>query len=191
MVYINEWFPNPIGNDAKGEFVELFNTSDTGVRLNGWALWTGGKSKKVFLNGFSIPAHGYLILKKPEIKLSLKNSDGGLWLYGPSGTVLDHGAFIGLALEGESFSRVNYSSADVQHFVFVAPTPGMANVMIDDQVTVRHYPLNTPLNPALNTIQFLGLLVGAVFTLIGVWAYIIYKNEKISKFVFRKNAGAR
>src|SRR5579863_3001441 len=97
MIFINEWFPNPIGSDTckascgwNVEFVELFNGGGVAVSLNGWSFWTGGKGKKISLSGFSIAPHAYAIFKKPQIKISLKNTDGGLWLYGPGGGLVDH-----------------------------------------------------------------------------------------------------
>ena len=41
MLYINEWLPNPVGNDATGEFIELYNSGTTGVSLNGYSLGDG------------------------------------------------------------------------------------------------------------------------------------------------------
>lgn len=186
MVYINEWFPNPIGKDASSEFVELLNRSNASISLNGWALWTGGKSKESFLSG-RIGADGYAVLKKAQTKLSLKNSDGGLWLYGPGGGIIDHAAFAGAAPAGESFSRVDYGTEDNQHFAFVDPTPGALNKTVDNGITIRHYPLNVPLDPPVGPFQFFGLLVAAALVLTASWAYIVYKNENISQFIFKKD----
>jgi len=198
MIYINEWLPNPIGSDTckincgwNIEWVELFNSGNAPVSLSGWSLWTGGKSKKLSLGGFSVPARGYVILKKPQIKISLKNNGGGLWLYGSDGQLVDHAAFVGLAPEGKSFSRVGYGPADIQHFAFVDPTPGARNNLINNQVTVRHYPIGTPINAPLGGTQIAGLMLGAVVTILAAWAYIIKTNEAISNILFPRDPGAR
>ncbi len=46
MIYINEWFPNPVGNDATGEFVELYNSAATAANLNGYTLSDGAKKRR-------------------------------------------------------------------------------------------------------------------------------------------------
>ncbi len=63
VVFLNEWLPNPVGADAEGEFVELFNGGAADARLDGWRLETEG-GKKFALDGRYVPARGYLILKK-------------------------------------------------------------------------------------------------------------------------------
>lgn len=191
MVYINEWFPNPIGSDAKGEFVELFNAGATPVNLDGWSLWTGGKSKKAPLDGFVIVARGYAVFEKPSVKISLKNTGGGLWLYGPNGALVDAAAFAGAAPEGESFSREDYGAANIEHFAFVVPTPGARNTAINNEITVRNYPVGVALNPPIGASHVLGLLLAASIVILGAWSYIFYKNENLSKLVFGTNAGAR
>ena len=67
MLYINEWLPNPVGADAAGEFVELYNSGNSAAPLNGYTLGTGAK-KKFSLTGYTIPAGGYLVLKKAQTK---------------------------------------------------------------------------------------------------------------------------
>ncbi len=197
MVYINEWLPNPTGNDNcktncgwNIEFVELVNMGDSAVSLNGWALWTGGKAKKIFLNG-RIGAGGYFVIKKGEAKISLKNNDGGLWLYGSNGAVVDEAAFVGAAPIAKSFSRVDYGSEDTQHFAFVDPTPGAKNEMIDTAVAANHFLPGTPLEPLPGAFQFLSLLIGFVAVLGAATAHIIHNNEDISQFISGANAGAR
>ena len=136
MIYINEWFPNPIGADASSEFVEFYNSASGTVSLAGWKLGAGtasataiipAKTKPVSLAKFSVPPRGYLVLEKAQDKLTLKNIDGALLLYGPSGTVVDRASFAGTAPEGKSFSRVSYDGSAAQHFMFTKPTPGATN----------------------------------------------------------------
>ncbi len=191
MIYINEWFPNPVGSDASGEFVELFNAGNARINLDGWSLWTGGKSKKASLDHEAISARGYLVLKKPQVKISLKNASGGLWLYGPAGALIDHAAFAGDAPEGKSFSRVDYSAANIQHFAFVDPTPGAPNETINNEVSVRAYPQGVPINVQVSRASLFGLILGVAVVMLAAWAIIIYKNENLSKFIFKRNSGAR
>src|SRR3989338_6477825 len=38
MVQISEWLPNPAGADAEGEWIELWNSGQESVPLQGWRL---------------------------------------------------------------------------------------------------------------------------------------------------------
>jgi hypothetical protein len=189
MLYINEWLPNPVSNDAAGEFIEIYNSGVSAVALDGYALGTG--AKKTFpLNGYSIAPGGYLVFKKAQDKLSLKNTDGAVLLYGPGGNVVDQASFAGAAPEGESFSRVDYGTAPIAHFAFVYPTPGAANRTIDTGVTVRDYPAGVPLSPHIGFGAFFVLAFGTAACLLLFFIYVIRKNRNISDFFFGGNEEA-
>jgi hypothetical protein len=215
MIYINEWFPNPIGADASGEFVELYNSASSAVSLAGWKLGTGtastitiipAKTKPISLAAFSVPPHGYLILKKAQDKLTLKNVDGALLLYGPSGTVADRASFAGTAPEGKSFSRISYDGSAAQHFIFAAPTPGTANARSSDMIASNDYPVGVPLGAQSlqSSSSATGLPASAAFmTSPGVLAigvaliiavlffYVFSKNEHLSNFLFGGDEASR
>ena len=183
MLYINEWLPNPVGADATGEFVELYNSGVTAVALNGYALGIGTK-KKYSLAGYVVPPGGYLMLKKPQSKLALKNTDGALFLYGPQGALVDHANFEGSAPEGKSFSRVSYSTAPAQHFMFTDPTPGGRNKSAGSMVSSVSYPNGASLvpRPSLPTLFLFAL--GVAGTILFLFFYISIKNENISHYLF-------
>lgn len=183
MLYINEWFPNPVGNDAAGEFVELYNSGAVTASLNGYALGDGAK-KTFKLDGYSIPPVGYLVLKHAQDKLTLKNTDGEVLLYGPGGQMVDAASFAGAAPEGKSFSRVDYSAAPIAHFVFTYPTPGAANKTIDTTVSVNNYPLGVSLAPAVSPAGFAGLIFGVATFFLLFFIYVIQNNRNLSKFFF-------
>jgi hypothetical protein len=183
MIYINEWFPNPVGNDAAGEFIELYNSGAATVDLNGYALSDGAK-KRFSLTGYSIPPGGYLALKKAQDKLTLKNTDGALLLYGSDGRVADSASFAGAAPEGKSYSRVDYSATPIAHFAFEYPTPGVVNKTIDTTVRANDYPLGVPLSPQLAPAGFVGLTIGVASFFLLFCIYVIQKNRNISKFFF-------
>jgi len=103
----------------------------------------------------------------------------------------DHAAFAGAAPVGKSFSRIGYGVADVQYFAFLDPTPGTANNTINNGTTVHRYPLGVPLNAPLGAFQVFCLLLAAAMMLVVAWAYIIYKNETLSKLIFQGDAGVR
>ena len=183
MLYINEWFPNPVGNDASGEFIELYNGGSAAMALDGYTLGDGAK-KKFSLSGYSISPGGYLVLKHKEDKLTLKNTNGEVLLYGPDGQMVDGAHFAGAAPEGKSYSRVDYGTAPITHFAFVYPTPGAANKTIDATVHVNNYPLDVPLSPQLSPGAFIVLMFGVASFFLLFFIYVIQKNRTISKFFF-------
>ncbi|HEY5221262.1 MAG TPA: lamin tail domain-containing protein [Candidatus Paceibacterota bacterium] len=190
MLYINEWLPNPIGNDAVGEFIELYNGGATPADLNGYALGDGTK-KKFSLTGYSIPPGGYLVLNHAQDKLTLKNTGGALWLYGPHGRVVDSASFSGAAPEGKSFSRVDYSAAPIAHFAFEYPTPGTANKTIDTTVSVNDYPLGVPLaSSQLSSAAFIVLTAGVASFFLLFFIYVIRQNRNISNLFFGRDEEA-
>lgn len=191
MIFINEWLPNPIGADAKGEFIELWNSGNAPVNVGGWTLQIGGK-KKFKLSG-SIRVGEYLVLPKSETKLSLKNTDGNLFLYDAAGRPVDRSAFEGSAPEGESFNRVSYkvyssSSAygAIQQFAWGKPTPGEKNSASAEVVISEfRYPAVIPLNTyRLGWIAVAGfaVLAGVIFAAV-LW-YSVRKDENSAQLFF-------
>ena len=183
MLYINEWLPNPIGNDAAGEFIELYNSGAVMAKLDGWALGDGAK-KMFSLSGYTIPSGGYLVLKKVQDKLSLKNTDGEVLLYGSDGRVVDQASFAGAAPEGKSFSRTDHGAAPVAHFAFEYPTPGAANRTIDTTVSVQRYPIGVPLSRQLSPLSFIILMAGVATFFLLFFIYAIQKNRDLSNLLF-------
>lgn len=66
-VKINELLPNPEGDDAEGEFIELINTGDEAVSIAGWGIAAGtsswpGAASFVFPGTAAIPIGGYLVV---------------------------------------------------------------------------------------------------------------------------------
>jgi hypothetical protein len=186
MLYINEWFPNPVGNDASGEFVEIYNSGSAAVSLNGYMFGTGAK-KKFSLSGYTIAPGGYLVLKHAQDKLTLKNTNGALLLYDPGGQVVDSASFAGAAPEGKSYSRVDYGTAPITHFAFTYPTPGAANKTIDTTVSAQSDPIGVPLSAPLSSVAFIVLMFSIASFFLLFFIYVIKKNRNISNFFFGGN----
>ena len=186
MVYLNEWLPNPTGPDATSEFVELYNSGNGTANLDGWFLKASAK-KTFSFTGQTIAARGYLLLMRSATKLSLKNTSETLSLYDASGHLIDQSSFVGAAPEGKSFSRVDYGAADIQHFAFIAPTPGAANGTFDTQVFANSYPFSVPLNAQLNTAQFFGMMMWVAVLLAALITYAIKTNDNVSQRLFGRD----
>jgi len=186
MLYINEWLPNPVGNDATGEFIELYNSGTGAAELDGYSLSDGAK-KTFSLTGYNIQPGGYLVLKKAQDKLSLKNTDGEVLLYGSNGRAVDGASFIGAAPEGKSFSRVDYGTASIAHFAFEYPTPGAANKIVDTAVHENTYPLGTSLSQQLSPAGFILLTFSVASFFLLFFIYVIQKNRNISNFFFGRD----
>jgi hypothetical protein len=183
MLYINEWLPNPVGADASGEFIELYNSAAAPMNLDGYAVGDGAK-KTFSLDGYSISPDGYLVLTHGQDKLTLKNTDGEVLLYSPSGQAVDSANFAGVAPEGKSFSRVDYGAASIAHFAFEYPTPGAANKTLDTSVRANDYPLGVSLSPQLSPAGFIGLVFGVASFFLLFFIYVIKKNRNLSNFFF-------
>jgi hypothetical protein len=194
MVFINEWLPNPIGVDAKGEFIEFWNNGGAPVGLSGWSLRTDGK-KKFKLSG-SIRANEYLVLPRSATKLSLKNTDGKLFLYDATGKLVDRSAFEGTAPEGQSFNRVSYNAYGsssvyntIQQFAWGKQTPGVKNSAIAEiGISDARYPVGVPLGAnRMGLISVLGfaMLAGVIFAA-ALW-YSMRKDENVSQLFFGGN----
>lgn len=133
-IFISEILPNPDGDDAKLEFIEIYNAGRRRVDLTGWSL-ANQSNKKVNLEKIDasavIQAGEYLALYRPKTKIVLSNDQGQIKLFQP--------------LADKPLSFVNYKNAteglsynknDDDWFWSETPTPGSANII----KTVNHAP---------------------------------------------------
>ena len=183
MIFINEWLPNPVGRDSNSEFVELFNNGREAVNLAGWFLKTKTTTKTKFVLDGEIRGGDFAVFKKPELKISLNNTDGELFLYGSSGKLVDHEQFLSAAPEGKSFARTNSGQ-----FVFSEPTPGGPNKFLEQMALIGNvYPTGVPLNKSLGAFEFFLLLLGVAAVLTGLIIFVLKKNENLSKLFFGRD----
>lgn len=182
MVLINEWLANPTGLDTGGEWVELWNNSDTSVSLSGWAL-QNSKGQKFVLKNETISAQGYLVLRRSDTKLVLKNSDESLSLYNQAGKLLDASSFVGTAPEGKSYSRIGATN----NFVFADPSPGAPNPVHTATLTQNTYPLGTLPGSTLGTVNVVMLAIGCGALLAALSLAAIKTHHELSKQFFGRN----
>ncbi|MDO8574147.1 MAG: lamin tail domain-containing protein [bacterium] len=180
MVYINEWLPNPVGKDAEGEWVELWNDSDSPVSLVGWKLQSKD-GKSVFLGG-SIGPQEYIGFRRQSIKVTLHNIDGELTLYNPSGRA-DRQSFFGEAPEGKSFARTEAGT-----YLFTEPTFGYENKFeVQENLVGNIYSSGVLVEGELGGLGFFGLVLGVAVVLTGLALFVVKRNENLSNLLFRRD----
>lgn len=113
-IHISELLPNPSGKDSGNEYVELYNSGNIPVRLDGWKL--GAKTKKS-LEGKTIEPFNFLIFKN----ITLRNSGDTVQLLDPETQVQSEVRYE-KADDDASWSR---NSSGV--FQWTVPTPGQQN----------------------------------------------------------------
>lgn len=106
-VAINEILPSPEGQDATEEWVELFNSGDAAAELADWQIAdTKGSIKTyTFPKNAQIPGQGFLILGRPQTKITLNNDSDGLQLI-CKGAIVDFVEYV-KAPEGQSFNKTD------------------------------------------------------------------------------------
>lgn len=120
---INELFPDPVGEDKEGEWLELFNESDKIVNLSGWRIEDAG-GKVFFLNNFTAKPRDYLIFDYKTTKIVLNNGGEKIFLYDSEGRLIDEAEYVSAVPQGKSLARENGKN----DFVITGPTPGEENV---------------------------------------------------------------
>ena len=168
---ISEFLPNPVGKDADGEFIEVWNNGAAAVNLDGFVV--KDKSGKTFRLSGELAPGAFKAIFYRESKLTLNNSDEALFLYDTAGRLADTAGFAGSAMEGTSFARIGG--------VFAAsakPTPGEANIQIaaaDGGIAFAKAGEEITHDPGVLTVLAAGLLVS--FALTSLFLYLI-SNEK-------------
>lgn len=190
MIFINEWLPNPAGADAAGEWVELFNSGKSSVSLNGWSLKTSA-GKKVSLKNYTIEPGDYLVLKRSETKLTLRNNSESVFLYDGAERLIDQSGFLGGAPEGKSFSRVSATGAPgkIQNFIFAEPTPGQPNKISNDRSFLMNnaYPSGQPLNEPPGYFGVVALAICSALLFAFFITALLKRNDYTSKLFFGRD----
>ncbi len=124
-IHISEFLPNPVGNDTTGEFIELYNSSPDSVDLSGWVLddiEEAGSAPYTIPTGTLIAGNNFLVLYRPQTRLSLNNDSDHVRLVRPDGVIVDDIAYDDVA-EGYSYNRLGDGTYE-QSF---SPSPNTAN----------------------------------------------------------------
>lgn len=181
MVRISEWLPNPTGNDAQGEWVELWNNGPDAVHLAGWKV-AADSGKGYSLSDISIAGGDFVVLHRSGTRLILKNTDGSLTLTDPSGTVRDRAAFVGVAPEGMSANRTESGRA-----IFAKPTPDAMNAQPTQALIGSALPNGEQVRMSAQGVEttLIGIVCGIVFAAAAL--FVIKRNHGLSELFFSRN----
>lgn len=141
-VYINEFMPNPTGDDTKLEFIELYNDSDVDSDLSGWQLddmADGGSSAFIIPQSTSISAHDYILFYSVQTKISMNNDSDHVILMHPDG-VISNDIEYDRSKEGYSYNYANMSNYQQSS----TPTPGQENKITMPTPTASPTPKPNP-----------------------------------------------
>lgn len=94
-VVFSEILPSPEGPDDKEEWIELFNKNNFDVNLAGWKIKdkSGASKSYIFPENSVVFAGQYLVVKRPDSKITLNNEGDGLELLQPDGSLADQVSF--------------------------------------------------------------------------------------------------
>ena len=105
-IVINEILPSPVGPDETEEWIEIFNQNDFDVDLIDWQIGdiVGKTAAYTFPKGTKISSKGFLVLSRPETKITLNNDGDSLNLLRPDGKIIDTLTYEKAPL-GQSYNR--------------------------------------------------------------------------------------
>lgn len=124
-ILINEFMPDPEGNDDENEWIEIKNPFETEVILNGWKIDDSeGGSKPFLLDGLRIGRESFLLLKSPQTKITLNNGSDTVRLFAYDGRIIDQISYE-KPETGKSFARTKENTWVKNE----KPTPGNENAL--------------------------------------------------------------
>lgn len=128
-IVLNEILPSPEGADETEEWIEIFNQNNFEVDLSGWKIQDakGSVIAYTFPENIKIKGLGYLVLKRPETKITLNNTEDGLNLLDPNQKIIDS-LFYNTAPRNQSYNKT--SSGWVWSDIL---TPGLLNNISKNQ----------------------------------------------------------
>lgn len=131
LITFNEVLPNPQGDDASGEWIELVNLTDQEINLADWALEdASGKHYTIKQNSTiastTIAPKGYFVLPRAATDISLNNTGTEtLKLLNSNEQTIVAISYAGPAPEGSAWAR----NSDGHYEWTATPTPSASNVI--------------------------------------------------------------
>lgn len=138
-VVISEILPNPDGDDVDREFIELYNSTNSAVALDGCSLELNTTTKNTLnLFDLSIEPKKYLVLTAFTSNLVLPNASGG------SLTLLEGAIEIDATdYPGDMDDDQSWALSDTGYASTFSPTPGSENIITSLKACDEGYVRNT------------------------------------------------
>jgi DNA/RNA endonuclease YhcR with UshA esterase domain len=158
---LSEIYPNTGGNDLTDEFIEIENTGDQAVSLNGWSLTDASGTKFSFANESMIGAHSFKVFLHPETKIMLNNTGDTITLTAPDGSVSDSQTY------AQTKSALSYArSGDLWNWT-TTRTPNEPNVVSGNSDPIPTTTPNTTTESSNSspTTQSIGANTSSVLTI--------------------------
>lgn len=126
-IVVNEFLPNPKGDDKIGEWIEIRNSGDLMADLSGWQLddEKEGSQPFIFPNNSLLSSHQHLVLSRQTTGLALNNDGDKVRLLYPNGQIASQVSYGEKAPEGQSSAR----DSDGSFLWTTSPTPGFSNII--------------------------------------------------------------
>lgn len=107
-IYISEILPNPLGEDAPNEWIELYNDGNFDINLGNWVLDDNENGSKPYAlpDTLNIRAKSHIVIERPESKISLDNRQDTVRLINFEEEIQDE-IFYEKAKENLSFAKMS------------------------------------------------------------------------------------
>lgn len=157
-VRLSELMPDPVGSDKDGEWIEIYNSGDNKVNINGWILddkTNGGSKPYIFAEDTFIEPKGFLVVPRSKSKIVLANTGGEVNLLWYDAKNLSKAVY-GAAKEGRSFAFI-----DGLWQWTGTPSSGKANIPVvaGSQIEIKKTGPVLPVKADENTAEISGSIV--------------------------------
>lgn len=127
-IVVNEVLPDPVGSDAAGEFIELYNPTGSTADLSGSKLddAEGGSNSWKIPSGTTLVPGAYRAFKRTETGIAFNNDGDSARLLSSDGSVISILTYTKSSKEGSAWARTGNGTAAWT----IQPTPGTANVIV-------------------------------------------------------------
>lgn len=130
VIRITEILPNPVSNESTEEFIELYNSGEIAVAIDGWEIVLLSGMKYIFPRGEILMPKEYRAYSRKTTNLALKNSGGErVRLYAQNANrASDEVRYAENVVRGQGYAR---DSAGRFQWT-KQPTPGAQNTFTND-----------------------------------------------------------
>ncbi len=126
---LSELYPNTSGDDASEEFIEIENTGDADIDLQGWSIADASGKTFAAADSLVIAPHAFLALSRELTRITLNNDDDTVTLIAPNGTVVDTQTYA----HAQNSSSLSLLGSDWSWSG--TPTPNASNAVLADAVS--------------------------------------------------------